>query len=137
MGIFGVSADDNAEVLNSLFVHLNHLVGFGSFVDESDIVRNALNTSRERENTLFKFLYSGIAQPNVVVNIGLVGSVGLVVKCLLKGSYRFLVFFIGVISEAKSVQNHWVGIILFEGCLQVFDALFVVFVIIVAQCSVD
>jgi hypothetical protein len=72
VGILGVLLDNNVEIFHRFFVHLNHLVSFGSLVDVPNVRWNMLYAFAERKNTLLKFLNAAVSQSNVVVNIRLV-----------------------------------------------------------------
>lgn len=73
MGILGILADDDVEVLHGLIVLVNHLVGLGALVDVAQVARDLLNALRVREDRLFKLLEAAVRQSQVVEDVWLVG----------------------------------------------------------------
>ena len=73
MGILGILADDDVEVLHGLIVLVNHLVGLGTLVDVAQVARDLLNALRVREDRLFELLEAAVRQSQVVEDVWLVG----------------------------------------------------------------
>ena len=73
MGILGILADDDVEVLHGLIVLVNHLVGLGALVDVAQVARDLLNALRVREDRLFELLEAAVRQSQVVEDVWLVG----------------------------------------------------------------
>ena len=73
MGILGILADDDVEVLHGLIVLVNHLVGLGTLVDVAQVAWDLLNALRVREDRLFELLEAAVRQSQVVEDVWLVG----------------------------------------------------------------
>ena len=60
MGILGVLANDDVEVLHCLVVLVNHLVRLGALVNVAQIGRNLRNALSVREDRLFELLEAAV-----------------------------------------------------------------------------
>ena len=96
MGILFVPVNNCGEVSYGLFMVLDHLVGFGSLMYESDVGGSPLDTSRIGPDRLLELLDAAVRQTNMVVNV----SFNALEWTILQGSFKcfntFLVFLMGI-----------------------------------------
>ncbi len=121
--IFGIALDDSVEIFNGFVVELNHLMGFGSFMNVFNFLRYSFNASTKEPYRFFEFLYFAIRKANVVIYVCFKRNKWFVSQSKLHCLYAFFVICCCIVSESQLIQNNRVVGILRERRFLIFSTL--------------